>query len=139
MSALARSNLFRSEVLTNDEHNSAGLRAAKRPRALNNPQGVVIEQQLSEIANSGGGGAMPAASAVQPAQSTGIVVRGHQWDKRPVYSEDASEILRLEEALIKGGWAPVGRSNMQALSLALTVGSSQNADRALLLGWTISR
>ncbi|WP_258768612.1 hypothetical protein [Bradyrhizobium arachidis] len=108
MSALARRNLLPSEVLISDEHDTAELRAAKRPRVLNNPQGVAIEQQLSEIANSGGGGAMPAASAVQPAQSTGIVVRGHQLDKRPVYSEDAPEILRLEEALIKGGMVAGG-------------------------------
>ncbi|AJA65455.1 bsr1999 [Bradyrhizobium diazoefficiens USDA 110] len=85
MSALARSNLLPSEVLINDERNTAELRAAKRPRALKSPQGVAIEQQLSEFANSGGGGAMSAASAMQPAQSTGIVVRGHQLDKRPVY------------------------------------------------------
>ncbi|MFK4535228.1 hypothetical protein ABIA00_003411 [Bradyrhizobium ottawaense] len=97
-----------SEVLINDEHNTAELRAAKRPSALNSPQGVAIEQQLSEIANSGGGGAMSAASAMQPAQSTGIVVRGHQLDKRPVYSEDAPEILRLEAALIKGGMVAGG-------------------------------
>ncbi|WP_244608938.1 hypothetical protein [Bradyrhizobium sp. SUTN9-2] len=105
MSGLARSNPLPSEVIINDEHNTAELRAAKRPRALNNPQGVVIEQQLT--ANSGGGGAMPAASAVQPAH-TGIVVRGHQLDKRPVYSDDAPEILRLEEALIKGGMVASG-------------------------------
>ncbi|WFU40310.1 hypothetical protein QA640_40040 [Bradyrhizobium sp. CB82] len=102
-----------SEVLINDGHNTAELRAAKRPRVLNNPQGVAIEQQLSEIANSGGGGAMLAAPAVQPA---GIVVRGHQLDKRPVYSEDASEILRLEEALIKGGMVAGGaKQNAGAL------------------------
>ncbi|MGY3606300.1 MULTISPECIES: hypothetical protein [unclassified Bradyrhizobium] len=45
MGALARSNLLPSEeVLINDEHDTAELRAAKRPRTLNNPQGVAIEQ-----------------------------------------------------------------------------------------------
>ncbi|WP_439406885.1 hypothetical protein ACNJX9_36140 [Bradyrhizobium sp. DASA03076] len=116
ISTLARSNLLPSGVPINDEHNTAELRAAKRPRVLNNPQGSAIEQQLSEIANSGGGGAMLAASAVQPAQSTGIVVRGHPLDKRPVYSEDASEILRLEEALIKASMVAGGaKQNAGAL------------------------
>ncbi|MGX9432144.1 MULTISPECIES: hypothetical protein [Bradyrhizobium] len=102
MGALARSNLLPSEeVLINDEHDTAELRPAKRPRTLNNPQSVAIERQLSEIANSGGGGgAMPAASALQPAPSTGIVIG---WDRRPLYSEDAPIILGLEGALIKGG------------------------------------
>ncbi len=106
MGALARSNLLPSEeVLINDEHDNAELRAAKRPRTLNNPQDVAI--QLSETANlGGGGGAMPAATALQPAQSTGIVI-GH--DRRPLYSEDASAILGLEEALSKAGMVPKGR------------------------------
>ncbi|WP_225153836.1 hypothetical protein [Bradyrhizobium sp. NBAIM08] len=104
MGALARSNLLPGEeVLINDEHDIAEVRVAKRPRTLNNPQGVAIEQQLSEIASSGGGGgAMPAASALQPARSMGIVV-GRQ-DSGPLYAEDASAISGLEDALIKAGW-----------------------------------
>ncbi|WP_245266754.1 DUF1513 domain-containing protein [Bradyrhizobium sp. WSM1743] len=110
MGTLARSNLLPSkEVLINNEHETDQLRAAKRPRTLENPQGIAIERQLSDVADSGGGGgAMPAASALQPAQSMGIVIRGHQRDMRPVYSEDASAILGLEEALIKGGMPPSG-------------------------------
>ncbi|MDH2406645.1 hypothetical protein QCM77_43420 [Bradyrhizobium sp. SSUT18] len=106
MGAIARSNILPSEeVLINDERDTAALRAAKRPRTTNNPQGVAIERQLSEIANSGeGGGAMPPASALQPAQSTGVVIR---HDRRPLYSEDASAILGLEEALIKAGMAKI--------------------------------
>jgi len=102
--ALARSNLLPSkEVLINYEHDTAESRTAKRPRTLNNPERVVIEGQPSEIANSGGdGGAMPAASALQPAQSTGSVIRG-QWDRRLLYSDDAPVILSLEEAIIKAG------------------------------------
>nr|WP_235782887.1 hypothetical protein [Bradyrhizobium murdochi] len=111
MGAFARSNLLPSkEVLIDNEHDTDELRTAKRPRTLENPQGIAIERQLSEIAGSGGGGGeMPAASALQPVQSTGIVIRRHQWDNRePVYSEDASAILGLEEALIKGGMAASG-------------------------------
>ncbi|WP_338830724.1 Ulp1 family isopeptidase [Bradyrhizobium sp. 27S5] len=53
--ALARSNLLPSEeVVINDEHDTAELRPAKRPRTLDNLQGLAIERQLSEIANSGG-------------------------------------------------------------------------------------
>ncbi|WP_377829326.1 hypothetical protein ACFKHW_04465 [Bradyrhizobium lupini] len=103
MGAIARSNILPSEGLINDERDTAGLRAAKRPRTTNNPQGVGIERQLSEIANSGeGGGAMPSASALQPAQSTGVVIR---HDSQPLYSEDAPAILGLGEALIKDGTA----------------------------------
>ncbi|WGD51250.1 hypothetical protein QA641_38155 [Bradyrhizobium sp. CB1650] len=109
MGTLARSNLLPSkEVLIHNEHDTDELRAAKRPRTLENLQGIAIERQLSDVANSGGGGgAMPAASALQPAQSTGIVVRGYRGE-RPVYSEDAHELLRLEEALIKGGMSARG-------------------------------
>ncbi|WP_338832638.1 Ulp1 family isopeptidase [Bradyrhizobium sp. 27S5] len=53
--ALARSNLLPSkEVLINDEHDTAELRPAKRPRTLDNLHGVAIERQLSEIVASGG-------------------------------------------------------------------------------------
>ncbi|WP_224741674.1 Ulp1 family isopeptidase [Bradyrhizobium sp. 2S1] len=55
MAALARSNLLPSEeVLINDEHDTAELRPAKRPRPLDNLHGLASERQLSEIANSGG-------------------------------------------------------------------------------------
>ncbi|UPT87680.1 C48 family peptidase [Bradyrhizobium barranii subsp. apii] len=53
--ALAKSNLLPSkEVLINDEHDTAELRPAKRPRTLDNLHGVAIERQLSEIVASGG-------------------------------------------------------------------------------------
>ncbi|WP_224741419.1 Ulp1 family isopeptidase [Bradyrhizobium sp. 2S1] len=104
MGALDRSNLLPSEeVLVNDEHDTAELRPAKRPRNLDNPHGLASERQLSEIANSnGGGGAMPAASALQPAQSAGVL-KGRS--KQPLYSEDARLISGLEKALIKGNSA----------------------------------
>ncbi|UFX44186.1 hypothetical protein HAP47_0034320 [Bradyrhizobium sp. 41S5] len=102
--ALARSNLLPSEeVVINDEHDTAELRPAKRPRTLDNLHGLAIERQLSEIANSGGGGgAMPTASALQPAQSAGVL-KGHR--KQPLYSEDARLISGLEEALRNGNAA----------------------------------
>ncbi|MCS3449893.1 MULTISPECIES: C48 family peptidase [Bradyrhizobium] len=51
MAALARSNLPPSEeILINDEQDAAELRPAKRPRTLDNPQGLAIERLLSEIA-----------------------------------------------------------------------------------------
>ncbi|WP_224741612.1 Ulp1 family isopeptidase [Bradyrhizobium sp. 2S1] len=105
MGALARSNLPPSEeVLINDEHDAAELRPAKRPRTLDNLHGLASERQLSEIANSGGGGgAMPAASALQPAQSAGVLI-GRQ-SKQPLYSEDARLISGLEEALRNGNAA----------------------------------
>ncbi|WP_166303834.1 Ulp1 family isopeptidase [Bradyrhizobium sp. 2S1] len=104
MGALARSNLLPSEeVLINDEHDTAELRPAKRPRPLDNLHGLASERQLSEIANSnGGGGAMPAASALQPAQSAGVL-KGRS--KQPLYSEDARLISGLEEVLRNGNAA----------------------------------
>ncbi|UGY30315.1 C48 family peptidase (plasmid) [Bradyrhizobium septentrionale] len=104
MAALARSNLLPSEeVLINDEHDTAELRPAKRPRTLDNLHGLASERQLSEIANSGGGGgAMPAASALQPAQSAGVLIGR---SKQPLYSEDARLISGLEKVLIKGNAA----------------------------------
>ncbi|UGY16341.1 C48 family peptidase [Bradyrhizobium septentrionale] len=104
MAALARSNLLPSEeVLINDEHDTAELRPAKRPRTLDNLHGLASERQLSEIANSnGGGGAMPAASALQPAQSAGVLI-GRSME--PLYSEDARLISGLEKVLIKGNAA----------------------------------
>ncbi|MDA9504936.1 hypothetical protein XI09_09500, partial [Bradyrhizobium sp. CCBAU 11386] len=82
--------------------------------AVQSADGATFERQLTEIANSdGGGGAMPAASTLQPAPSTGIVRGGVA---RPLYSEDASLILGLEEALIKGGAAQgTARNNVYSL------------------------
>ncbi|UWU82945.1 hypothetical protein N2605_25620 [Bradyrhizobium yuanmingense] len=97
MDARARSNLLsREEVLINHEHDTGPSRAAKRPRTLNDPEEVVIYRQPSANAASGqSSGAMPVASM-------GVIVRS-QWDSRPLYPEDATAILSLEEALIKGG------------------------------------
>ncbi|QIG97861.1 Ulp1 family isopeptidase [Bradyrhizobium sp. 6(2017)] len=115
MAALARSNLPPSEeVLINDEHDTAELRPAKRPRTLDNLHGLAGERQLSEIANSGGGGgAMPAASALQPAQSTGVLIGR---SKQPLYSEDARLISGLEKGLIKGNGAKrTAKNNVNTL------------------------
>ncbi|WP_157866200.1 Ulp1 family isopeptidase [Mesorhizobium japonicum] len=40
--------------IINNEHSTAPLRPAKRQRAVDRPQAVAIQQQLSEIGNSGG-------------------------------------------------------------------------------------
>ncbi|MGY3473680.1 hypothetical protein [Bradyrhizobium ottawaense] len=97
MDARARSNLLsREEVLINHEHDTGPSRAAKRPRTLNDPEEVVIYRQPSSIAASGG------SSGAMPVASMGVIVR-RQWDSRPLYPEDATAILSLEEALIKGG------------------------------------
>ncbi|WP_224741833.1 Ulp1 family isopeptidase [Bradyrhizobium sp. 2S1] len=115
MAALVRSNLLPSEVvLINDEHDTAELRPAKRPRTLDNLHGLAGERQLSEIANSsGGGGAMPAASALQPAQSAGVLMGR---SKQPLYSEDARLISGLEKGLIKGNGAKgTAKNNVNTL------------------------
>ncbi|SDH44631.1 hypothetical protein SAMN05216338_1009108 [Bradyrhizobium sp. Rc2d] len=99
MDARARSNLLPSEeVLINHEHDTTQSRAAKRQRTLNDLEEVMVYRQPSAGAASGeSGGAMPVASM-------GVIIRG-QWDKRPLYPEDARDIFRLEEALIEGGMA----------------------------------
>ncbi|MEK9280978.1 hypothetical protein MTR72_15175 [Bradyrhizobium sp. ISRA442] len=97
----AQSNLLASEELPiNHEHDTAQSRAAKRQRTLNDLEEVLVYRKPTASAASGGsGGAMPIAS-------TGVIVRG-QWDRRPLYPEDAADIFRLEEALIAGGTASV--------------------------------
>ncbi|UVK35685.1 hypothetical protein LHFGNBLO_006544 (plasmid) [Mesorhizobium sp. AR10] len=53
--AIDRGNLLPTEwVIINNEHSTALLRPAKRQRTLNAPLTVAIQQQLSEIGNSGG-------------------------------------------------------------------------------------
>ncbi|MBB4365351.1 hypothetical protein GGD65_006417 [Bradyrhizobium sp. CIR18] len=101
MDARARSNLLASEEAPiNHEHDAAQSRAAKRQRTLNDLEEVLVYRKPSASAASGGsGGAMPVAS-------TGVIIRG-QWDRRPLYPEDAADIFRLEEALIEGGTAAV--------------------------------
>ena len=65
---------------------------------------ATFERQLREISSSGvGGGAMPAAAALQPAQSTEVLI-GRQCNQI-LYSEDARLISGLEKALTKGGAA----------------------------------
>ncbi|WP_407121494.1 hypothetical protein [Bradyrhizobium sp. STM 3561] len=97
----AQSNLLASEELPiNHEHDTAQSRAAKRQRTLNDLEEVLVYRKPTASAASGAsGGAMPVAS-------TGVIVRG-QWDRRPLYPEDAADIFRLEEALIAGGTAAV--------------------------------
>ncbi|UQR61318.1 hypothetical protein LRP30_30840 [Bradyrhizobium sp. C-145] len=97
MDARARSNLLASEeVLINHEHDIAQSRAAKRPRTLNDLEEVVVYRQPSANAGSGG------SSGATRVPSAGVLIRG-QWDRRPLYPEDAADILRLEETLIQGG------------------------------------
>ncbi|WP_176540764.1 Ulp1 family isopeptidase [Bradyrhizobium septentrionale] len=100
MAALARSNLLPSEeVLINDEHDTAELRPAKRPRTLDNLHGLASERQLSEMANSGEGAG---------------VLKGRS--KQPLYSEDARLIPGLEKALIKGNAAErTAKNNVDTL------------------------
>ncbi|MBB4396563.1 hypothetical protein [Bradyrhizobium sp. ERR14] len=101
MDPSARSNLLASEEAPiNHEHDATQSRAAKRQRTLNDLEEVLVYRKPSASAASGGsGGAMPVAS-------TGVIIRG-QWDRRPLYPEDAADIFRLEEALIEGGTAAV--------------------------------
>ncbi|UVK49887.1 hypothetical protein DBIPINDM_007991 (plasmid) [Mesorhizobium sp. AR02] len=55
MGAPASSNLLPSEeAFIDDEHDTAGLRPAKRQRTLDVPQGLAAEPQLNGIAKSGG-------------------------------------------------------------------------------------
>ncbi|MDF0584977.1 hypothetical protein [Bradyrhizobium yuanmingense] len=106
----AQSNLLASEELPiNHEHDTAQSRAAKRQRTLNDLEEVLVYRKPTASAASGGcGGAMPVAS-------TGVIIRG-QWDRRPLYPEDAADIFRLEEALIAGGMA-AGTAKQHAVSL----------------------
>jgi len=99
MDARARSNLPPSEeVLINHEHDTAQSRAAKRKRTLNDLEEVMVYRQSSAGGASGeSGGALPVATM-------GVIIRG-QWDRRPLYPEDARDVFRLEEALIEGGMA----------------------------------
>ncbi|QND69676.1 hypothetical protein [Mesorhizobium huakuii] len=75
---------------------------------------AAFERQLSEVANTGGGGgAMPAGSAPQPAQSTQFLKR---VSKRPLHFRDQDFIFSLEEALIKGGASePTAKNNVSTL------------------------
>ena len=59
------------EGLSSDEHNTAELRTAKRPRN-SNAESVGIDRQPSEIANSGGVWSKAGASVPQAAQSRGL-------------------------------------------------------------------
>ncbi|WP_194389520.1 hypothetical protein [Bradyrhizobium sp. CCBAU 51765] len=97
----AQSNLPASEeVPINHEHDTAQSRPAKRQRTLNDLEEVLVYRKpIASAASGGSGGAMPVAS-------TGVIIRG-QWDRRPLYPEDAADIFRLEEALIEGGTAAV--------------------------------
>ncbi|WP_155255616.1 hypothetical protein [Bradyrhizobium elkanii] len=100
--ARARSNLLPSEgVLINHEHDAAQSRAAKRQRALPDLEEVVIYRQSSANAASAESSGAPRVAA------TGVIVRGHP-DKRPLYSEDAAVVLKLEHALIEGGMSSQG-------------------------------
>ncbi|UVC15206.1 Ulp1 family isopeptidase [Mesorhizobium onobrychidis] len=83
------------------QSNRAGLQDSSR--AAPSAGAAAFERQLSEIANSGGGGgAMPAGSALQPARATKFLRR---LSKHPVHFRDEDFILSLEEALVKGNAA----------------------------------
>ncbi|MGY3131064.1 hypothetical protein ACVWZM_001746 [Bradyrhizobium sp. USDA 4501] len=101
MDPRARSNLLASEdVPINHEPDTVQSRASKRKRTLNDLEEVqVYRKPNASAASTGSGGAMPVAS-------TGVIIRG-QWDRRPLYPEDAADIFRLEEALFEGGTAAV--------------------------------
>ncbi|SIT54783.1 conserved hypothetical protein [Mesorhizobium prunaredense] len=89
---------FTSTKRVHGQSNRAGLQDSSR--AAPPAAAAAFERQLSEIANSGrGGGAMPAGSAPQPAQSTKFLRR---LSKHPLHIRDEDFILSLEEALIKG-------------------------------------
>ncbi|UGY30344.1 hypothetical protein HU675_0049670 (plasmid) [Bradyrhizobium septentrionale] len=92
---------FPSNKLVREQPDSTGLQESSP--AAPSAAAATFERQLSEIANSnGGGGAMPAASALQPVQSAGVL-KGRS--KQPLYSEDARLISGLEEALRNGNAA----------------------------------
>ncbi|WP_246709045.1 MULTISPECIES: hypothetical protein [Bradyrhizobium] len=76
---------------------AAHSRAGKRLRTLNDLEEVVLYPQPSANAASGGSSAAPQVA------STGVIIRGS--DKRPLYSEDAAAVVRLQQALIQGGKA----------------------------------
>ncbi|UVK48895.1 hypothetical protein BPNPMPFG_007445 (plasmid) [Mesorhizobium sp. AR07] len=91
---------FTSTKRVHGQSNRAGLQESSR--AAPSAGAAAFERQLSEIANSGGGGgAMPAGSAPQTAQST----RSRRLNKRPLHPEDALLISGFEEALIKSNAA----------------------------------
>ncbi|WP_394889808.1 hypothetical protein ACG873_31295 [Mesorhizobium sp. AaZ16] len=88
---------FTSTKRVRGQLNRTGLQESSRAAP---PAGAAaFERQLSEIANSGGGGgAMPAGSAPQPARSTQFKT----LKKRPLHPEDGPLISGLEDALSKG-------------------------------------
>ncbi|QND69408.1 hypothetical protein HB777_37600 (plasmid) [Mesorhizobium loti] len=91
---------FTSTKRVRGQSNRTGLQESSR--AAPSAGAAAFERQLSEIANSGGGGgAMPAGSAPQTAQST----RSRRLNKRPLHPEDALLISGFEEALIKSNAA----------------------------------
>ncbi|MBB4380264.1 hypothetical protein [Bradyrhizobium sp. SBR1B] len=96
-SALATRNPSEAALIA-QERDAGQSSAAKRPRTLSDLQTVVVYRQSSGIADSGGSG------GVSRVTSTGVVIRG-MADQRPLYPDDAHNIVGLEEALIHGGMA----------------------------------
>ncbi|MHC2791048.1 hypothetical protein ACVINZ_000060 [Mesorhizobium jarvisii] len=89
---------FTSTKRVRGQSNRASLEDSSRSAPI---AGVAaFERQLSEIANSGGGGgAVPAGSAPQPPQFV------KRLSKRPLHAVDSESISALEAALIKGNAA----------------------------------
>lgn len=96
-SALARSKPSEA-ALTAQGRDAGQSRAAKRPRTLNDLQTVMVDRQSGGIADSGGSG------GANRVTSAGVVIRG-MAAQRPLYPDDAHNIVGLEEALIHAGMA----------------------------------
>ncbi|WP_456752875.1 hypothetical protein [Bradyrhizobium sp. USDA 4461] len=90
-------------------HDFSQSTAAKR-RRLNDLEDVVVHRQPGADASSGGNSPAPVAS-------TGVIIRGSSDDTRPLYPEDAADILRLKEALIKGRSMTASSAKKHANSL----------------------
>ncbi|WP_436798558.1 Ulp1 family isopeptidase, partial [Mesorhizobium escarrei] len=96
------------------QSNRAGLQDSSR--AAPSAGAAAFERQLSEMANSGGGGgAMPASAGPQPAQSSKFLRR---LSKRPLHFRDEDFILSLEEALIKGNASEHAAKNNVSILLS---------------------
>ncbi|MGY3443358.1 hypothetical protein ACVW17_003359 [Bradyrhizobium sp. USDA 4473] len=91
-------------------HDPGQSTAAKR-RRLNDLEDVVVHRQPGADASSGGN------SQAAPVASAGVIIRGSSDDTRPLYPEDAADILRLKEALIEGRSMTASNAKKHANSL----------------------
>nr|QIG99684.1 hypothetical protein G6P99_39355 [Bradyrhizobium sp. 6(2017)] len=128
MGALARSNLLPSEeVLINDEHDTAELRPAKRPRTLDNLHGLASERQLSEIANSGGRLLTSAAPTHQQGASP--------WQAQPMMQASGHEDATAPHAVATyvGGAAAQHSAPQGAVSRPLVLPEGYDQDLRLMV------